>query len=310
MKLYATLHNSHNMLYFCPQMTRILDGKALALTLRSKVKEEVAVLREAGHRAPHLAAILVGQDGASITYVNSKEKDCQYVGFESSVYRLSADTTEKDLLGKIEAINTDKNVDGLIVQLPVPKHIDATKITESINPDIDVDGFHTLNVGKLTIDEDTYISATPFGVIMLLEEYGIETRGKHCVVIGRSNIVGRPMSILMSQGGRDSTVTVCHRHTHDIREFTKTADIVIVAVGVPEFLKAGMVKEGATIIDVGITRVDADNKRGYVLKGDVEYASVKEKCSAITPVPGGVGPMTRYGLLHNTLKSYKKKLNL
>lgn len=291
-------------------MTKILDGKALALTLRSKVKEEVATLRDAGHRAPHLAAILVGEDGASMTYVNSKEKDCEYVGFESSVYRLGADTTEEALLSHIASINNNKNIDGLIVQLPVPKHIDATKITESIHPDIDVDGFHTLNVGKLTIDEDTYISATPFGVIMMLEEYGIETSGKHCVVIGRSNIVGRPMSILMSQGGRDATVTICHRHTHDVGAFTRIADIVIVAVGIPEFLKPDMVKEGATVIDVGITRVDADNKRGYLLKGDVEYDTVKEKCSAITPVPGGVGPMTRYGLLHNTLKSYKNKFNL
>jgi methylenetetrahydrofolate dehydrogenase (NADP+)/methenyltetrahydrofolate cyclohydrolase len=291
-------------------MTTILDGKALALKLRGKIKEEVEALRKAGHRAPYLAAILVGEDGASKTYVNSKEKDCEYVGFESIVHKLSADTSEEDLLNLIETINNDKNIDGLIVQLPVPKHIDATKIIESIDPEIDVDGFHTLNVGKLTINEDTYISATPFGVIMMLEEYGIETKGKHCVVIGRSNIVGRPMSILMSQGGRDATVTVCHRYTKDIGAFTSMADIVIVAVGIPDFLTAGMVKEGATIIDVGITRVDADNKRGYVLKGDVDYEAVKEKSGAITPVPGGVGPMTRYGLLFNTLKSFKKKHNI
>ena len=291
-------------------MTTILDGKALALTLRGKIKEEVEALRKAGHRAPHLAAILVGEDGASKTYVNSKEKDCEYVGFESIVHKLSADTSEEDLLHLIETINNDKNIDGLIVQLPVPKHIDATKIIESIDPEIDVDGFHTLNVGKLTINEDTYISATPFGVVMMLEEYGIETRGKHCVVIGRSNIVGRPMSILMSQGGRDATVTVCHRYTKDIGAFTRMADIVIVAVGIPDFLTADMVKEGATIIDIGITRVDADNKRGYLLKGDVDYEAVKEKSGAITPVPGGVGPMTRYGLLFNTLKSFKKKHNI
>jgi methylenetetrahydrofolate dehydrogenase (NADP+)/methenyltetrahydrofolate cyclohydrolase len=291
-------------------MTTILDGKALALKLRGKIKEEVEALRKAGHRAPYLAAILVGEDGASKTYVNSKEKDCEYVGFESIVHKLSADTSEEDLLNLIETINNDKNIDGLIVQLPVPKHIDATKIIESIDPEIDVDGFHTLNVGKLTINEDTYISATPFGVIMMLEEYGIETKGKHCVVIGRSNIVGRPMSILMSQGGRDATVTVCHRYTKDIGAFTSMADIVIVAVGIPDFLTADMVKEGATIIDVGITRVDADNKRGYVLKGDVDYEAVKEKSGAITPVPGGVGPMTRYGLLFNTLKSFKKKHNI
>ncbi|HAV26333.1 MAG TPA: bifunctional 5,10-methylene-tetrahydrofolate dehydrogenase/5,10-methylene-tetrahydrofolate cyclohydrolase [Bacteroidetes bacterium] len=291
-------------------MTTILDGKALALTLRGKIKEEVEALRKAGHRAPHLAAILVGEDGASKTYVNSKEKDCEYVGFESIVHKLSADTSEEDLLNLIETINNDKNIDGLIVQLPVPKHIDATKIIESIDPEIDVDGFHTLNVGKLTINEDTYISATPFGVVMMLEEYGIETIGKHCVVIGRSNIVGRPMSILMSQGGRDATVTVCHRYTKDIGAFTRMADIVIVAVGIPDFLTADMVKEGATIIDIGITRVDADNKRGYLLKGDVDYEAVKEKSGAITPVPGGVGPMTRYGLLFNTLKSFKKKHNI
>ena len=291
-------------------MTTILDGKALALTLRGKIKEEVEALRKAGHRAPHLAAILVGEDGASKTYVNSKEKDCEYVGFESIVHKLSADTSEEDLLNLIETINKDENIDGLIVQLPVPKHIDATKIIESIDPEIDVDGFHTLNVGKLTINEDTYISATPFGVVMMLEEYGIETIGKHCVVIGRSNIVGRPMSILMSQGGRDATVTVCHRYTKDIGAFTRMADIVIVAVGIPDFLTADMVKEGATIIDIGITRVDADNKRGYLLKGDVDYEAVKEKSGAITPVPGGVGPMTRYGLLFNTLKSFKKKHNI
>jgi len=291
-------------------MTTILDGKSLALTLRGKVKDEVETLKEAGHRAPHLAAILVGEDGASKTYVNSKEKDCEYVGFESSVYKLSADTSEETLLNLIDTINKDENIDGLIVQLPVPKHINATKIIESIDPEIDVDGFHTLNVGKLTINEDTYISATPFGVIMMLEEYGIETKGKHCVVVGRSNIVGRPMSILMSQGGRDATVTVCHRFTEDVGRFTKTADIVIVAVGIPEFLTADMVKEGATIIDVGITRVDANNNRGYILKGDVDYEAVKEKSGAITPVPGGVGPMTRYGLLYNTLKSFKKKHNI
>ncbi|MFT6112340.1 MAG: methylenetetrahydrofolate dehydrogenase (NADP+)/methenyltetrahydrofolate cyclohydrolase [Bacteroidia bacterium] len=288
-------------------MTTILDGKSLALSLRGKVKVEVETLKAAGHRAPHLAAILVGEDGASKTYVNSKEKDCEYVGFKSSVYKLSADTSEEALLSLIETINKNDQIDGLIVQLPVPKHIDGIKIIESINPAIDVDGFHTLNVGKLAINEDTYISATPFGVIMMLEEYGIETRGKHCVVIGRSNIVGRPMSILMSQGGRDATVTVCHRYTQDIGAFTRIADIVIVAVGIPDFLTADMVKEGATIVDIGITRVDADNKKGYVLKGDVDYEAVKGKSGAITPVPGGVGPMTRYGLLHNTLKSFKNK---
>lgn len=291
-------------------MTTILDGKSLALKLRERVRDEVKSMRDAGHRAPHLAAILVGEDGASKTYVNSKERDCEFVGFESSVHRLSADTREESLLALIDTINKNENIDGLIVQLPVPKHIDATKIIEAIDPDIDVDGFHTLNVGKLTINEDTYVSATPFGVIKMLEEYGIDTKGKHCAVVGRSNIVGRPMSILMSQGGRDATVTVCHRYTPDVGRFTREADIIIVAVGIPDFLKADMIKPGATVIDVGITRVEADNKRWYKLKGDVDYEAVKDIAGAITPVPGGVGPMTRYGLLFNTLKSYKKKLDL
>lgn len=291
-------------------MTTILDGKTLALKLRGRVKEELKSYRELGHRAPHLAAILVGEDGASMTYVNSKERDCEYVGFESTVHHMPAETSEEDLLALIESINNNEEIDGLIVQLPVPKHINAGKIIEAIDPKKDVDGFHTLNVGKLTINEDTYVSATPMGVIMMLKEYGIETKGKHCVVIGRSNIVGRPMSILMSQGGRDATVTVCHRYTSNLEEFTRMADIVIVAVGIPEFLKPAMVKEGATIIDVGITRVDADNTKGYKLVGDVAYEGVKAKCGAITPVPGGVGPMTRYGLLHNTLKSYKSKLEI
>lgn len=291
-------------------MGTIIDGKALALKLRESVKEEVASIVSQGHRAPHLAAIIVGEDGASKTYVNSKERDCEFVGFESTVHRLPAETTEEELLELIASINADKNIDGLICQLPVPKHINATRIIENIDPSIDVDGFHTLNVGKLSINEDTYISATPLGVIMMLKEYGIETKGKHCVVIGRSNIVGRPMSILMSQGGRDATVTVCHRHTPDVSKYTKDADIVIVAVGIPEFLKADMVKEGATIIDVGITRVDADNKRGYVLKGDVDFEAVSAISGPITPVPGGVGPMTRYGLMHNTLKSFKNKFGI
>ncbi|HBN03414.1 MAG TPA: bifunctional 5,10-methylene-tetrahydrofolate dehydrogenase/5,10-methylene-tetrahydrofolate cyclohydrolase [Bacteroidetes bacterium] len=293
-------------------MTTILDGKSLALKLRGDIRAEVDSLRAKGLRSPHLAAILVGEDGASKTYVNSKEKDCEYVGFYSSVHRLPADTSEADLQKLIQSINENADIDGLIVQLPLPKHIDATKITEAINPEIDVDGFHTISVGKLTKNEDTYISATPFGVIKLLEEYGIETKGKHCVVIGRSNIVGRPMSILMSRGGNpgECTVTLCHRYTKDIAMYTQMADIVIVAVGIPEFLKGDMIKPGAVVIDVGITRVDSDNEKGYELMGDVDYNAVKSQCSAITPVPGGVGPMTRYGLLFNTLKSYKKKQGL
>ena len=293
-------------------MTTILDGKSLALKLRGDIRAEVDAHLVKGLRAPHLAAILVGEDGASKTYVNSKEKDCEYVGFHSSVHRLKSDVSEADLLEFIRSINNNSDIDGLIVQLPLPKHIDATKITEAINPEIDVDGFHTISVGKLTKNEDTYISATPFGVIKLIEEYGIETKGKHCVVIGRSNIVGRPMSILMSRGGNpgECTVTLCHRYTKNISVHTKMADIVIVAVGIPKFLKGDMVKPGAVVIDVGITRVETNKDKGYELLGDVDYDAVKSQCSAITPVPGGVGPMTRYGLLFNTLKSYKKKQGL
>jgi methylenetetrahydrofolate dehydrogenase (NADP+)/methenyltetrahydrofolate cyclohydrolase len=297
---------------FDPQMTTIIDGKGLALTLRGKIKEEVFQYKNSGNRSPHLAAILVGDDGASKTYVNSKERDCDFVGFDSTVYRLPSETTENDLLALIKSINLNDKIDGLIVQLPLPKHMDSAKVTDSIDPKIDVDGFHTINVGRLTKNEDTYISATPFGVMMMLEEYGIETKGKHCVVIGRSNIVGRPMSILMSRGGYpgESTVTICHRHTQDLKSHTLMADIVIIAIGKPHFLRGDMIKDGAVVVDVGITRVDADNAKGYELRGDAHYDELVDKCSAITPVPGGVGPMTRYGLLHNTLKSYKRKLNL
>ena len=293
-------------------MTTILNGKELALKLRHEIKAEVESIRAKGNRAPHLAAILVGDDGASTTYVNSKERDCEFVGFDSTVHRLAADITESELLNYISEINNNSDIDGLIVQLPLPKHIDAEKVTEAISPDIDVDGFHTNSVGKLTKGEDTFISATPFGIVKLLEEYKIETSGAHCVVIGRSNIVGRPMSILMSRSGYpgNATVTLCHSRTKDLAYFTKNADIVIAALGIPDFLKADMVKDGAVVIDVGITRVDADNAKGYVLKGDVDFDQLQSKCSAITPVPGGVGPMTRYGLLFNTMKSYKKKMNL
>jgi len=291
-------------------MSTIIDGKGLALKLRSKIKEEVSQFKNEGHRSPHLAAILVGDDGASQTYVASKERDCQFVGFDSTVHKLPADTSEQALLDLISSINATDSIDGLIVQLPLPKHMDASKITEAIDPQIDVDGFHTISVGRLTKNEDTYISATPFGVMMMLAEYGIETKGKHCVVIGRSNIVGRPMSILMSRGGYpgESTVTLCHRYTQDLASHTSRADIVIVAVGIPHFLKGDMVKEGAVVIDVGITRVAADNQKGYALQGDAEFDTLVDKCAAITPVPGGVGPMTRYGLLFNTLKSYKSKI--
>lgn len=293
-------------------MSTIIDGKSLALKLRSQVKDEVSKFTQSGNRRPHLVAILVGDDGASKTYVESKERDCDFVGFESTVHRLPANTSEEKLLQLIYKINSDSSIDGLIVQLPLPKHINASKITDSIEPSIDVDGFHTNNVGKLTKNEDTYISATPFGIIKMLDEYGIETKGKHCVVIGRSNIVGRPMSILMSRGDDpgNATVTLCHRYTTNLKSYTLLADIVIVAVGTPHFLKEDMVKNGAVVIDVGITRVEANNTRGYQLQGDADFDAIVNKCSAITPVPGGVGPMTRYGLLFNTLKSYKHKFKL
>ena len=291
-------------------MTKILDGKGLAQRLRENIKQEVDEILAAGNRAPHLAAILVGNDGASTTYVNSKERDCAFVGFRSTVHRLSEDTTEDQLLDLIQSINDDDEIDGLIVQLPLPKHINAEKVTDSISPDIDVDGFHTISVGKLAKGQDTYISATPLGILMLLKEYGIETSGKHCVVIGRSNIVGRPMSILMSSNSDpgNATVTLCHSRTVDVPSVVRQADIVIAALGIPEFVTADMIREGATVIDVGITRVEADNDKGYRLAGDVKYDEVESRSSAITPVPGGVGPMTRYGLLHNTLKSYRAKM--
>jgi methylenetetrahydrofolate dehydrogenase (NADP+)/methenyltetrahydrofolate cyclohydrolase len=289
-----------------------LSGKALAKEIKEEIRIEVESYTSSGNRAPHLAAILVGEDGASRTYVKNKENACARVGFESTILRLPDSTTEEQLLEEIEKINQNKGIDGLIVQLPLPKHIDSDRITQAIDPAKDVDGFHDETIGKLTKKLDTYISATPFGIMQILERYNIETTGKHCVVVGRSNIVGRPISIIMNQGRNigNATVTTCHRHTDNLKFFTSMADILIVAIGRPDFITADMVKPGATVIDVGITRVEADNEKGYVLKGDVDYEAVKEVASHITPVPGGVGPMTIIGLLQNTLKSYKKTLDL
>lgn len=287
----------------------ILDGNKLAKQIKEEIKEEVSKLTASGKRAPHLAAILVGDDGASETYVNAKAKDCERVGYSSTVLRYNSDTSEKELLAKIEEINNNPDIDGLIVQLPLPKHISALKVTETISPNKDVDGFHTTNVGKLTKNLPTFISATPYGIVQLLKRNHIDTSGKHCVVIGRSDIVGRPMSLLMSRNDNpgNCTVTICHSRTKNIEQFTKMADILIAALGKPEFITADMVKEGAVIIDVGITRVnDSTKERGYSLKGDVKFDEVAEKASHITPVPGGVGPMTRMGLLQNTLKAYKQ----
>ena len=286
---------------------QLLNGIQVAKKIKEDLAIEVNALTEKGKRPPHLAAILVGLDGASQTYVNSKESDCKKVGFDSTVYRYPDTITENELLAHIDAINNNEGIDGLIVQLPLPKHISEPKVTQKINPAKDVDGFHSHSLGNLIKGADTFITATPYGILLMLELYKIETEGKHCVIVGRSNIVGRPMSIIMSQD-RDygnCTVTLCHSHSTNLEHYLKDADIVIAALGKPGFIKASMLKEGVIVIDVGITRVeDILNPRGYVLKGDVDFEHVKDIASAITPVPGGVGPLTRVGLLKNTFKAY------
>ncbi len=289
----------------------LLKGKEVADQIKLEIAKDVEAIVAKGFRPPHLVAILVGEDGASKTYVKNKELACEKVGFSSTLVRLPEDTSEADVLAKIEEINNDDGIDGLIVQLPLPKHISEHKVTQAINPAKDVDGFHDVSVGRLTKGQDTFISATPYGIIQILERYEIETSGKHCVVVGRSNIVGRPMSILMSRSGNpgNCTVTLCHSRTVDLPSYTKSADILIVALGIPEFVTGDMVKPGATVIDVGITRVDADTPRGYVLKGDVAFESAEKVAGYITPVPGGVGPMTIIGLMQNTLKSHQLKFN-
>lgn len=281
---------------------QLLNGNEVSKKLRQDIKAEVARMKAEGKKTPHLAAILVGNDGASMTYVGAKEKDCQEVGFDSTVLRFDADITEHALLKEVEKINNNPDIDGLIVQLPLPKHINEKKVTETIDYRKDVDGFHPMNVGLMFKGLPCFLPATPFGIIKLLEHYQIETTGKHCVVIGRSDIVGKPMSALMLQ--KNCTVTVCHSRTVDIEAHIQRADIVIAAVGIPEYVKPGMIKDGAIVIDVGITRVeDNSTKSGYKLKGDVDFAGCAEKASWITPVPGGVGPMTRVGLLLNTLNA-------
>ncbi|MBX7205820.1 MAG: bifunctional 5,10-methylene-tetrahydrofolate dehydrogenase/5,10-methylene-tetrahydrofolate cyclohydrolase [Bacteroidia bacterium] len=288
------------------QATQILDGNKTAKLLKEEIKTEVQKLKAEGKKTPHLAAILVGSNGASMTYVNAKEKDCHEVGFDSTVLRFPDTMTEAELLNEVEKINNNPDIDGLIVQLPLPKHINEKKITETISWKKDVDGFHPMNVGLMFKGLPCFLPATPFGIIKMIEHYRIETTGKHCVILGRSDIVGKPMSALMLQ--QNCTVTVCHSKTKNLEKFTRDADIVIAALGIPEFLKANMVKDGAVVIDVGITRVDdASNPKGYVLKGDVAYDEVAPKCSYITPVPGGVGPMTRLGLMLNTLNGVKNR---
>ena len=289
-------------------MAIIIDGKKISTLIKEEIKNQVEEIISKGGRAPHLAAVLVGEDGASLTYVSNKVASCKQVGFKSSLINLPYKIKEEKLLREITRLNNDKEIDGFIVQLPLPKHIDEDKVLLAINPKKDVDGFHPTNFGKMALDMETFVSATPYGIIELLERYNIDTNGKHTVVIGRSNIVGRPISILMSRKAKlgNSTVTVVHSRTKNLEFFTKNADIIISALGVPNFLKANMVKDGVVIIDVGITRVKNLNKtKGYVLKGDVDFESVKEKASYITPVPGGVGPMTIASLIQNTLKAYK-----
>ena len=283
---------------------RLLDGKSTANTIKEEIIDKVSEMKSQGERVPHLAAVLVGNDGASLTYVGSKVRSCEYVGFESTLIRLEEDITEQALLEQIEQLNSNEQLDGYIVQLPLPKHIDEEKILLAIDSKKDVDGFHPANFGRMALELDAFIPATPFGIMQLLERYQIPTSGKHCVVVGRSHIVGRPISILMSQKGPagNATVTVAHSRTENLDELTRKADIVVMALGIPEYLTADMVKEGAVIIDVGITRVtDENHPKGYVIKGDVAFDEVSDKASFITPVPGGVGPMTIAMLLQNTL---------
>jgi len=284
----------------------LLDGKQTSNRIKEEIKAEVSAMKTRGERVPHLAAVLVGDDGASLTYVGSKVRSCEYVGFDSTLIRLEANISQADLLKQIEDLNQDDTLDGYIVQLPLPKHIDEEKILLSIDPEKDVDGFHPANFGRMALELDAFIPATPFGIMQLLERYEVPTQGKHCVVVGRSHIVGRPISILMSQKGPagNATVTVAHSRTENLPELTRQADIIVMALGIPEYLTANMVKEGAVIIDVGITRVpDENHPKGYVIKGDVAFDEVAAKSSFITPVPGGVGPMTIAMLLKNTLQA-------
>jgi methylenetetrahydrofolate dehydrogenase (NADP+)/methenyltetrahydrofolate cyclohydrolase len=289
----------------------LIDGNLISNLVKEEIKKEVELTMSQGGKRPHLAAILVGNDGASEAYVGHKVKSCEQVGFSSTLKRFEATTTEAELIEAIHALNNDNDIDGFIVQLPLPKHIDSEKILLEIKPEKDVDGFHPINFGRMCLNLPSYISATPLGIMTMLEKYKIETSGKHCVVIGRSNIVGRPMSILMSRGGTpgDCTVTLCHSKTKNIKEECLRADIIIAALGKPGFLTADMVKPGAVVIDVGITRVpDSSKKSGYRLAGDVDFENVAPHCSWITPVPGGVGPMTVTSLMQNTLKASRKEI--
>ena len=291
-------------------MAQILDGLKVSQDIKKEIKEEVDCIIANGGKAPHLAAILVGENGASKAYVNSKVKDCKEVGFTSTLVKFSESITEEELLTKIQELNKNPGIDGFIVQLPLPKYMNQEKVIMAIDPSKDVDGFHPENFGKMALEMEAFLPATPFGILELLERYKIETQGKHCVVIGRSRIVGKPMSILMGRKGNpgNATITMAHSYTPNIEELTKQADIVITALGKPNFLRGEMLKEGAVVIDVGITRVDDDSEKGYKLVGDVDFEDCKEKASYITPVPGGVGPMTRAMLMKNTLLAYKNRI--
>lgn len=291
---------------------QLLDGKKTAVEIQEEIAEAVKKRAAEGKKIPHLAAVLVGNDPASETYVGSKVKTCEKVGFRSTLLRFDASISEENLLKEIEQLNRNPEIDGYIVQLPLPKHISERKITEAIDPKKDVDGFHPVNVGKMALHLPCFISATPFGILQLLKRYQIPTEGKHCVVLGRSNIVGSPMSVLMARNEYpgNSTVTICHSKTKNLQEITRQADILIAAIGRPEFVTAEMVKEGAVVVDVGINRVKSENtKSGFQLKGDVKFEEVAKKCSYISPVPGGVGPMTITALLQNTLLATENKDN-
>ena len=289
----------------------LLDGKKVSNDIKNEIAEQVKKMKAKGEKVPHLAAIIVGNDGASLTYVASKVKACERVGFDSTMIRMSNTTSEIELLEKIEELNENPDIDGFIIQLPLPKQIDTQKVLLAVNPDKDVDGFHPTNFGKMALDMSTFIPATPFGILELLDRYHVDTQGKHTVVIGRSHIVGRPMSILMGRKGfpGNPTVTLTHSHTKNITQITSQADIIISALGVPNFLKAEMVKDDAVIIDVGITRVvDETFEKGYYITGDVDFKNVSKKASYITPVPGGVGPMTIAMLLKNTLLARERQM--
>jgi methylenetetrahydrofolate dehydrogenase (NADP+)/methenyltetrahydrofolate cyclohydrolase len=291
----------------------LLDGKIASETVKRNLQAETKELLNSGRRAPHLAAVLVGSDGASETYVGSKVKTCSEIGYTSTLVRLDASVSEQELLHKIEELNADNAVDGILVQLPLPKHINEGTIINAIHPDKDVDGFHPVSIGMMVQGQETFIPATPFGIMLMLQHYELQTKGKHAVVVGRSNIVGRPMSILLSSNLTygNCTVTLCHRYSENLKEITKLADIIVAAVGIPGFITADMVKEGAIVIDIGITRVeDKAASKGYRLKGDVDFETVSKKAHAITPVPGGVGPMTIAGLMKNTMDAYLRRTKL